>query len=70
MPVQTGQAMRQQPMRQQPMVHRPAVDEAALTQPTVSIPRPRFEFPGENAPAAEPSIYDTATFPVVEEDRR
>jgi hypothetical protein len=71
MPVQPQLvSMRQEPTQPQPMVHRPAVDEAALNQPTVAIPRPRFAFPSESAPAAEPSIYDTATFPVVEEDRR
>jgi hypothetical protein len=54
----------------QPMVNRPPVNAEALNQPTVTIQRPRFSFPGESAAAAEPSIYDTATFPVVEEDRR
>lgn len=52
-----------------PMVNRPAVDADALNHPTVAIPRPRFAFPGETA-AADPSIYDTANFPIVEDERR
>ncbi|NUT34941.1 MAG: S8 family serine peptidase [Hamadaea sp.] len=57
------------PPQPQPMVHRAPVDAEALNQPTVAIPRPRFAFPGEST-AADPSIYDTANFPIIEDDRR
>lgn len=55
-----------QPAQPQPAQHRPPVDAEALNQPTVTVQRPRFAFPGDTADESQPSIYDTAYFPKVE----
>ncbi|NUR72276.1 MAG: S8 family serine peptidase [Hamadaea sp.] len=63
---QTAQAPAAQAQAAQPMAHRAPVDAQALNQPTMSIPQPRFAFPGDTTEEGQPSIYDTATFPTVE----
>jgi hypothetical protein len=52
-----------------PLMNRPPIDPAVLNQPTVTVQQPRFAFPADDAGDGEPSIYDTASFPVVTEDR-
>jgi hypothetical protein len=53
-----------------PQMNRPPIDPAVLNQPTVTVQQPRFAFPADDAGDGMPSIYDTASFPVVTEDRR